>query len=122
MKIRIAPQSIRLRIKPAELTALHAAGTLTQSLELGPTPDQIVSFELRVTPDPAPLQISYKTSKILIKASHALVDELLNTERVGATITQEVYAGTSVTVLLEKDFKCLTHRDEDVDAFPNPAA
>ena len=30
--------------------------------------------------------------------------------------------GETVCVMIEKDFKCLTHREEDIDAFAHPDA
>ncbi len=122
MKIRIAPQSIRIRIKPAELATLHATGSLHQGLTMGPSPDHVLTFKLLVTADSPLLSISYTTKEVLVSVSPMLVAEMQETERVGASVTQELKAGGSLKIIVEKDFKCLTHRDEDVDAFPNPEA
>lgn len=122
MKIRIAQQSLRVRVKPAELAALHATGALHQGLAMGPTPAHVLHFKVFADPAAAPLAVTFEDGHVQIGVSPALVEELQETERVGATVTREIQAGRSITIIFEKDFKCLTHRNEDVDAFPNPAA
>lgn len=120
MKIRIATQSIRIRIKPDELKTLHVTGALHQGLAMGTVADHVLTFKLIVTADTPLLSVSYAAGDVLVNVSPMLVAEMLDTERVGATVTQEFQTGSSLKVIFEKDFKCLTHRDEDADAFPNP--
>ncbi len=121
MKIRIAEQSIRIRIKPAELEALHATGSLHQSLAMGPTPEHVLTF--RVLRDVAgdPLNATYATNEVLLMVSPSLIAEMLETERVGATTEHKLQPSRLLTICFEKDFKCLTHREEDGDAYPHPA-
>lgn len=122
MKIRIAPESLRIRIKPAELATLHATGALHQELAMGPGPEHVLHFKLLSDPGVAPISVSFEAGIIRIRVSSELITELLDTPRVGTTVTQAIQSGRSITVIFEKDFKCLTHRAEDIDAFPNPAA
>ena len=121
MKIRIAQQSIRIRIKPAELEALHATGSLHQSLAMGPKPEQVLTFRVLRDAATALITVTYAANEVLLNVSPALITEMLETERVGVTIKHEIQPGRLLSICFEKDFKCLTHRDEDSDGYPHPA-
>ena len=118
MKIRLLDDSIRIRIQQKELDTLHRTGSVEADTTFGPAQQLVCS--LRTEDIPTPLRAEFVQSSIHIEISNASVDKLFSTDLVGVSFEQPAGAGNVLRILLEKDFKCLTPRPGEEDAFPNP--
>ena len=115
MKIRILDNSIRLRFSQSELNELGISGSICKSMKF-PNGDQFKYGLFEVDGDLISSEMRENEIKVLIPK--AKVDELINTDLVGV---KEDFDG--LKILIEKDFKCLTDREEDeTDLFENPMA
>jgi len=120
MKIRIQDNSIRLRISQSELNQLHLEGKIVGRLEF----QNATAFEyvLEGSIKSEILTACFEKSQMIISIPIAFVEELKNTNRVGFQQDNNAEQG-GLKILVEKDFKCLTSRDEnEEDLFDNPKA
>ncbi len=120
MKIRFKGNSIRIRIQQQELHALSKTGQIEDRVTFGVTDSQQLGFCLRSGDEGSALSADFNGSNVLVLIPRDIVEEMVSTERVGVEYDQEFDAGKSLRILVEKDFKCLSPRMEDVDAFPHP--
>ena len=118
MKIRLLDDSIRIRIQQKELESLHRTGRVEAETTFGPA--QRLVYSVQAEDLPTPLRANFVQSSIHIEISRAHIDELVETDLVGVSFEQPAGADKSLHILLEKDFKCLTPRPGEEDAFPNP--
>ncbi len=67
------------------------------------------------------LAATYTDSAIRIEVPRSLARDWTETDRVGISAQQPAGNGTSLQILIEKDFKCI-HQDSEggEDAYPNP--
>lgn len=120
MKLRIKGNSLRLRLLQKELAALDADGEISETMSLGLAPEEGLVYTLRASESADSLQAQFTNNQITVHIPARVVGELVSTERVGIDSTQEVAGGKTLFLLVEKDFKCLSPRQEDADAFPHP--
>jgi hypothetical protein len=119
MKIRIRGNSIRYRLDKQDLAALQQTGKVEADTIIGA---QALHFCLKAK------DIATATAKLEAFGLHLSlplqqVQQWTQTDQVG--IEQELPNpdGSVLKILVEKDFKCLTDRDEDESqAFDNPLA
>lgn len=122
MKLRIRGDSLRLRLTRSEVDAIGAAHSVSETMHL---PD---GSELGYT-----LAVGH-SNNIDMRHEQGRVELLVTVETVQAdrwaTSEQVAYGGERpmqigpVSVLIEKDFTCITPRsgEEESDTFPNPQA
>ncbi len=118
MKIRILDNSIRLRFSQTELKQLADEGKILRKLQVSPS--KAFVYGLYKTNTDTKLTADMNDGGIQVFIPEFLVDELVQTERVG--VEERLNFGEqSLKLLVEKDFKCLTKRDEDEsDLFEHP--
>ena len=121
MKLRIQGNSIRLRIQQQELLALHASGRVIERVEFGVTPAEQLEYVLEQTVIDE-LSVSFVAGRLVVHIPAAVVAEMVDTDRVGISGEVVLSENKTLSVLVEKDFKCLTPRADDIDAFPHPEA
>ena len=122
MKLRIKDNSIRLRLTRTEVATLCEAGVVSSKTafpgggELG----------YRVESSPASVSPAAFLSAhvVTVRLPESAVQTWANTEQVSLPGEQVLDDGGTLKVLVEKDFACLTEReDEDEsDMFPHPEA
>ena len=67
------------------------------------------------------MDCSYSEKGIRIEIDQKTVNDWVNTDQVGFEGSFPLENGDKLSILVEKDFKCLTERIEDEsDLFPNP--
>ena len=115
MKIRIKGNSLRYRLTKSEVTRLGYDGALEEHTEFaGKT---LVYAIEQASTGATNLSADFTGDKIVLYMPKEMVNELVNTERVG-------FEGSSglVSLLIEKDFVCIDKVEEDQsDNYPNPS-
>jgi len=122
MKVRISGNSIRFRLKQSEVKQFQQAGEIKEVTAFGgETPDKL-SFVLKKGGG-GDYAISYQSNTVILQVPTVICDEWTKTELVGFEETINTGKGEAITILVEKDFKCLDGSEvENEDAFPNPKA
>lgn len=116
MKLRIQDSSLRLRLTRKEVATFAATGRVAAETHF-PSGQQL-TYALEVSRSEERLAAIFEDSSITVRVPEVLVGEWAHTDKVGL----EEHSG--MTILVEKDFKCLhgpAHRI-DADGFPNPNA
>lgn len=116
MKIRIRGNSIRLRLLKGEVARLAETGEVSESTDFGGG----IKFTYRLTADAEAEFVTASFSKGVISVlvpSETAREWVESDEQVGIEAESN-----GVSVLIEKDFACLTREDDpdNLDAFPNP--
>lgn len=112
MKIRIKGNTLRYRLTRSEVNKLALEGSLEERSEF---PFKTLLYSIELTNDDR-LMADYVGNRIVLRMPRVMMDELNNSDKVG-------FADQSgpVSLLVEKDFACLSEVDEDQsDNFPNP--
>jgi hypothetical protein len=114
MKLRIKGNSIRLRLLQSEVKKIAEREPVRESTALNNTE---IYYELRQT-DTDKFEANFFNNCLTVAVPANILQKWATSEEVG--ISAELENGLSL--LIEKDFKCLTERrpDEDFDTFPNP--
>lgn len=116
MKMRINGNSIRLRLSQTEVESFSKTGKWAQILNF-PNGSALV-YRLREGTDTL---VSYAQDVLTVVLCEEEVETWVNTDQVGVRAELDLPNGDKLSILVEKDFQCLTDRDEDQsDLFPNP--
>ena len=116
MKLRIFGNSIRLRLSQTEVERFSKGGTCTNQL-MFPNSN---TFTYRLAEGTDNL-VSYDHDVMTIVLCEEEVEIWANSDQVGIKANIPMSNGSSLAVLVEKDFQCLTNREEDQsDLYPNP--
>lgn len=120
MKLRLLDNSIRIRIQQKELEALHLKGHIEAVTRIGPLTQQQFRYRLEKETLANPLTATLTDQTLTIGIAPEAVDSLVQTDQVGVSTEHEPEAPEKLYILVEKDFKCLTPRSGEEDAFPHP--
>ena len=114
MKLRIKGNSIRLRLAKSEVDQLEKTGMVSETVNLGPSP---LVYQLSTQGDLEHPIASFSQSMLTVTLPSRWVRGWTEDERVGFE-----HQGPDLSILVEKDFKCLTNRpgEDESDHFPNP--
>ncbi|MGN7721626.1 DUF7009 family protein [Chitinophaga sp. 22620] len=119
MKIRIRGNSIRYRLDQADVTRLQETGKTEEHTHIGAGK---LHFCIRSRDIGAPA-IKLESDGVHLSIPAAWFTRMLEPAEVGFDHQFENPDGSLLKILVEKDFKCLTVRDEDdSQAFENPDA
>ena len=121
MKLRILGHSVRIRIQQLELETLYQTGSITSKTTFGPEEGQTLVYSLVSTQESEEVDARFKDGKIEVSIPHSIVHKLVHTDQVGIASEKAIDETKRLSILVEKDFKCLTPRQEDADAFPHPS-
>lgn len=114
MKLRIKSDSLRYRLTRTDVDTLAKEGYLEEQISFA---GHALIYSLQLN-DGQELTVSYINNKITMCMSHQMMDDLLNTDKVGFDNTDG-----NLDLLIEKDFVCLDEVAEDQsDNYPNPLA
>lgn len=112
MKIRIKGNSVRYRLTRSEVARLGATGLLKEETAFA---SQTLTYTIERS-EAEQLRADFQQQKIVVYMPQSMIDEWVQTDR----ISFEEKSGP-VRILVEKDFVCLDHTDEDQsDNYPNP--
>ncbi|GGH44718.1 hypothetical protein GCM10007423_43070 [Dyadobacter endophyticus] len=117
MKIRIHRNSVRFRLSKTEVSLLENEGHLEEITDFG-------SAQLRYAVAKsagADLQARFEQNKITLDVPGKLLEGWAANNTVGFEGNMLLGDGSSLFMLIEKDFKCLDNVDEDQsDNYDNP--
>ncbi|MBX2818183.1 MAG: hypothetical protein KTR29_00840 [Rhodothermaceae bacterium] len=119
MKLRISGNSIRIRLQQQELAYLIKFGLVQDSVTFSLDPSRSLSYALVAADHVNEVEAQYEEGQILISVPKQVLTEIAETDRVGISY-QKRLGDDTLAILIEKDYKCLTPRAEDEDAFPHP--
>ncbi|MCW3462885.1 DUF7009 family protein [Chitinophaga nivalis] len=117
MKIRLRDNSIRYRLDKTDIEQLQATGKTTSDTKIG---TGALHFCIRGKTVTAPL-IKMEPDGIHLVLPLSQLDAWYVPDQVGFELVFPNPDGSQLKVLVEKDFKCLSPREEDdSQAFDNP--
>lgn len=118
MKIRIQRNSIRFRLSKTEVGQLAEEGNLTEETSFGKS---IFTYQVMQNADRDSLWASFEDGKITLEVPSAYLEDWAINEIVGFDSKMETGGNESLTLLIEKDFKCIDNTTEDQsDHYENP--
>jgi len=119
MKIRIKGNSIRYRLDKVDIELLQELNKVEDMTHIG---DHVLHFCIRAREIPEPA-IRMENNGVHLSVPLSQITQWITTDQVGFNQDFPNPDGTILKILVEKDFKCLTERDEDdSQAFDNPQA
>ncbi len=120
MKLRLHGNSVRLRLNQAEVSQFSKTGYVEETIDFGAGGS--LSYVLESSSKVEALAAHYRNGQLRIQMPAVVGHDWVTTERVGVAGEQALPGGKQLSILIEKDFKCV-HRDEpEPDAYPNPQA
>jgi hypothetical protein len=122
MKVRIADNKIRFRLKEPEVKRLQLKGSITEVLEFGVDPGDRISFTIAES-DTDTISVQLKNNEITVGVPKTKLTEWTSTELVGFDAAVDTNKGKIIDLLVEKDFMCMDGREEENEgSYPNPLA
>ena len=118
MKLRIQGNSLRLRLSRPEVAQLSASGRVEDSIRFGPGAS--LAYSLESSPDLQAAQALYENGALRVRIPRGAANEWTATDRVGLDGEQPIGDGKLLSIVVEKDFKCIHGSTPDPDAYPNP--
>jgi hypothetical protein len=119
LKLRIQDNSIRFRLTRKEVDALRADGRVSAATSFPGGSSFEYSVETStLTGQP---RASYSTDRLVVQIPESMARQWAATEEVSITAAQPLEQG-ELSILVEKDFACLTPREgeDEADLFPHP--
>lgn len=117
MKLRIKDNSIRLRLSQSEVKSIEEQGEVQCDLNLGSG-----TFRYKLVKQGNEISADYSKDCITIAVPANVISAWVGTDQVGFDHQISLESGKELSVLVEKDFKCLTDRphEDESDLFQNP--
>ncbi len=124
MKLRILGDSVRLRLSKSDVDTLRASGRVAETVHFGGGAAGALTYALQLGDDVGQVTAQLQGTQIVVTVPRARGLAWANGADVGITAEQPLPADGSLSLLIEKDFKCLAPREgeEDYDGFENPDA
>ena len=110
MKIRIKGDSIRLRLTKSEVDALASIGSIKEHTHM---PGGTLSYVLRSDSGSEDINASFHDSTIFISMPAKLASAWPGNDVVGYRNTISTDNGVALSLLIEKDFKCIDAPPEE---------
>ena len=121
MKLRMQSNSIRLRLRRAEVATLIKENIVEETIIFGG--DQALRYCLQLSHNIAVPQASFRAGEILVKVPYDRATHWALSTDVSIEGTQAIAGQIQLQILIEKEFACLNGTNEqNADTFPNPQA
>ena len=121
MKLRLLEDSIRLRLSRSQVIAADEQGFVEGQTRF---PDgSMFTYALEAVQDGSAPSASYTSDRMLVKLPASEVSAWAHDDTsVSLHGELELPLGGTLKILVEKDFKCVSPRDDEdqSDLFPNP--
>jgi hypothetical protein len=120
LKLRIQDNSIRLRLTRSEIDRMQRAGRV--SAETAFPGGARLEYALEATQDADRPAARFAEGRLVVSLPGSTVQQWAGSDEVSISGTEPLDGGGALSILVEKDFQCLTPReDEDEsDMFPHP--
>lgn len=121
MKLRLKDNSIRLRLTRPEVAQLATDGLIESETDFG---TQKFRFSILARKDAAGLSAHLGQNGLSVIVPKNDLPAWAEGEEVGLYGGQATSTGPSLTIAVEKDFRCLDRshaEDDEKDAYPHPA-
>ncbi|MCS7014311.1 MAG: hypothetical protein RMI34_12385 [Chloroherpetonaceae bacterium] len=124
MKLRIKGNSLRLRLSQSEVRRIAETGQVEDRIEFGTEASQAMRYVLKSDKDAQRIFATFDHCTITVTVPEAIAKTWALTEQVGVQAQQSVGEGKTLSILIEKDFQCLTARpnEDESDNYPHPMA
>jgi hypothetical protein len=121
MKLRVRGDSLRLRVVRAELDVLAGGGEVEEHLRF-PDGNALV-YRLRIGPHERRFEARFEEGVVTVGLPCADARRWFAPDETGVQGDLDLPGGARLSLLVEKDFACLTARpgEDDSDAFPRQA-
>ena len=118
MKLRLHGNSLRLRLNQAEVAQFSKTGYVEETVEFGPGASfcYILESGSKITTPRA----LFQNGELRVQVSCAALKEWVTTDQVGISGEQPQATGKPLSILIEKDFKCMHGEEDNTNAYPNP--
>ena len=120
MKLRIRDNSLRLRLSRSEVEAIRDVGLLRSAVQF----PSGARFEYVLESSPASVAptAEYADNVVLVKLPESAVHRWADSDEVAIASDEAVGNNGVLTLLIEKDFVCLSPRDDEdeSDLFVHP--
>ena len=118
MKLRIKGNTVRLRLTRSEVATIGEGGRVQELTLFGPQAQFCYALEAVDTPH---VEADYSNNTLTIRVPRLMAQDWATTDLVGLSAEQKIAENVSLQLILEKDFACLSPRDEeDSDTFEHP--
>ena len=119
MKLRIKGNSIRLRLTKTEVKDLQSHSMIEECLHF-PNQSQL-KYGINVLTGDDGLCVDFDKNKLCVTIGSNMINSWYSDEEVSFSAYVDNSDKEKLLILIEKDFKCLSPRDEDEsDMFPHP--
>lgn len=123
MKLRIRGDTLRLRLKRAEVEQLAIGTSIVEETHF---PDAVLTYRVDVA-ETDTISASFAKGTLAVSLPRSKVVDWASTSEVSLYAEQPLPGSGTMSLLIEKDFTCLEpghHRDcdDDADTFPHPHA
>lgn len=118
--MRILGNSLRLRVTQTELAAMAVEGKAKTSIEFGG--GATLHYVLRADQAIENIEATYVDDVVTVRLPEAKLRDWANSELVSLRAEQALDDGSTLSILVEKDFACLEPREgeDESDMFTHP--
>jgi ABC-type uncharacterized transport system auxiliary subunit len=120
MKLRILGDSLRLRLSQSDVKTFAETGRVEEVIHFGPGAQ--ITYALEHDAGVEALQASYAGSEVTVRMPTSVARGWADTDEVTLKADQALEGDATLSLLVEKDFKCAIPRpgEEDYDGFEHP--
>ena len=119
MKLRIKGNSIRFRLTQSEVKIVEQTGLVKDQIKFSNSIS--LEYEIKAATGLEYVEATYSENKITLKVNESLIRDWAHSDQVTISSSLDLSSNENLTILIEKDFKCLSPRDEnESDMFPHP--
>ncbi len=121
MKIRIKDNSVRLRLTQSEVKQIATSHSAEAFIQFGPSKDETLWYVL-IASEKEDIDARLTGNKIIIEVPQTTIESWANSNQVSIRHSKSINTNEALSILIEKDFKCLTDRpgEDEGDMFPHP--
>lgn len=120
MKLRIQGNSIRLRLSRSEVARVQRKGRIAEAVSFPGGARLEYCLETSGASDRAEARLA--GARLTVSFPEAVVRQWASTDQVSIAADQRLEQNHELSILVEKDFACLTPREgeDESDMFPHP--
>jgi hypothetical protein len=122
LKLRIRRNSIRLRLGESEVAKLVRGERVTEDVQFSQSPPIALTYSLATSSQDTQIAARLAANEIQITVPVDLAKQWGNSGDVGMSHEQRVGTDATLSIVIEKDFRCLVPRpgEDESDNFARP--